>query len=43
MDEIKDIVNSIVKGCSQGGLVVPDVLAGFVARTVCSLLLSLFK
>jgi hypothetical protein len=34
MDDIRGIINSIVKGCAQAGLVVPDVLAGFVARTV---------
>lgn len=40
MDEIKDIVTSIVKGCSQGGLVVPEILAAFVARTVSDTLRS---
>ena len=34
MEGIKDIVTTIVRGCAQGGLVVPDVLAAFVARTV---------
>ncbi len=34
MDEIKDIVQTIVKGCAQGGMQVPDILAAFVARTV---------
>ena len=34
MDGIKDIVTTIVRGCAQGGIVVPDVLAAFVARTV---------
>lgn len=34
MEDIRGIINSIVKGCAQAGLVVPDVLAGFVARTV---------
>jgi len=35
MEEIKDIVNTIVRGCAQGGVIVKDVLAAFVARTVC--------
>jgi hypothetical protein len=34
MEDIKDIVNTIVRGCAQGGLEVSDVLAAFVARTV---------
>jgi hypothetical protein len=34
MEEIKDIINSIVRGCSQAGVEVPEVLAAFVARTV---------
>jgi hypothetical protein len=34
MDEIKDIVQSIVKGCSQGGQKVSEILAAYVARTV---------
>lgn len=34
MDEISEIVTSIVRGCSHGGVEVPDVLAAFVARTV---------
>eukprot|EP00598_Pedospumella_elongata_P004655 CAMPEP_0184971536 /NCGR_PEP_ID=MMETSP1098-20130426/3754_1 /TAXON_ID=89044 /ORGANISM="Spumella elongata, Strain CCAP 955/1" /LENGTH=822 /DNA_ID=CAMNT_0027493681 /DNA_START=33 /DNA_END=2501 /DNA_ORIENTATION=- len=34
MDDIRGIINSIVKGCAQAGVVVPDVLAGFVARTI---------
>ena len=34
MDEIQDIVNSIVKGCSHGGMQVSDVLAAFIAKTV---------
>ena len=34
MDEIQDIVNSIVKGCSHGGIQVSDVLAAFIAKTV---------
>jgi len=34
MEEIRDIVKTIVRGCSQGGVVVRDVLAAFVARTV---------
>jgi hypothetical protein len=34
MDEIKDIVDKIVRGCRKCGLDVEEVLAGFVARTV---------
>lgn len=34
MDEIRDIVSSIVKGCKLGGSEVQDVLAAFVARTI---------
>jgi len=34
MEEIRSIVNAITKGCSTGGLEVPDVLAAFIARTV---------
>ena len=34
MEEIRDIVTSIVKGCALGGLEVQDVLAAFVARTI---------
>lgn len=34
MDDIKDIIGTIVRGCAQGGVVVPEVLAAFVARTV---------
>ena len=34
MEEIRDVVTSIVKGCKLGGLDVQDVLAAFVARTV---------
>ena len=34
MEDIKDVVNSIVKGCEQTGIEVPEVLAAFVARTV---------
>lgn len=34
MEDIKSVIASIVKGCSQAGLDVPDVLAAFVARTV---------
>ncbi len=36
MDEIKDIIKSIVKGCNQGGVVVSEILAAFVAKTVSS-------
>ena len=34
MEEIKDVVQRIVQGCAHGGLVVSEVLAAFVARTV---------
>eukprot|EP01035_Chromulina_nebulosa_P017390 gene17390-22939_t len=34
MNEIKDIVKSIVKGCSRAGTEVSDVLAAFIARTI---------
>jgi hypothetical protein len=34
MEEIRDIVNSVVRGCKLGGLEVQEVLAAFVARTV---------
>lgn len=34
MEDIKSVIASIVKGCSQAGVDVPDVLAAFVARTV---------
>lgn len=34
MEGIKDIVSTIVRGCAQGGVVVPEVLAAFVARTI---------
>ena len=34
MEEIKDVVDSIVRGCALGGLEVPELLAAFVARTV---------
>lgn len=34
MEEIKDVVQRIVQGCAHGGLVVSEVLAAFVARTI---------
>lgn len=34
MEDIKDVVDSIVRGCALGGLEVPELLAAFVARTV---------
>jgi hypothetical protein len=34
MEEISDIVKSIVRGCAQAGVDAPDVLAAFIARTV---------
>jgi hypothetical protein len=36
MEDIKDIIGTIVRGCAQGGVIVPEVLAAFVARTVSS-------
>ena len=36
MEEIQDIVTSIVKGCGHGGFVCSDVLAAFIAKTVSS-------
>ena len=38
MDDIKDVVHSIVRGCEQTGVEVPEVLAAFVARTVSLLI-----
>jgi hypothetical protein len=35
MEEIRDIVGIIQKSCRNGGVEVSDVLAAFVARTVC--------
>eukprot|EP01036_Dinobryon_divergens_P026136 gene26135-34748_t len=34
MDEIKDIIQRIIKGCGVAGLEVSEILAAFVARTV---------
>ena len=34
MEEIRGVINSIIKGCGQAGVIVPEVLAAFVARTV---------
>ena len=34
MDNIRDIVDSVVRGCALGGLEVQELLAAFVARTV---------
>jgi hypothetical protein len=33
MEEIRDVIDTIVRGCATGGVKVPDVLAAFVART----------
>lgn len=41
MDDIKDIIGTIVRGCAQGGVIVSDVLAAFVARTVNNFLFFL--
>ena len=42
MEDIRDIVDTIVRGCSKGGLKIPDVLAAFVARTIVEKDLSKF-
>ena len=34
MEDIKDIVDSIVRGCALGGIEIPELLAAFVARTI---------
>jgi len=34
MEEIRDVVDTVVRGCAKGGVQVPEVLAAFVARTV---------
>lgn len=34
MDDIQDIVSSIVRGCNHGGQEVSEILAAFVAKTV---------
>lgn len=34
MEEINEIVKSIVRGCGQAGLEVSPILAAFIARTV---------
>ena len=34
MDDIQDIVQSIVRGCGHGGQEVSEILAAFVAKTV---------
>jgi hypothetical protein len=34
MNEIHDIVTTIVKGCARGGIEVSDILAAFTAQTV---------
>lgn len=36
MDEIRDVVDKVVRGCSKCGVEIDDVLAAFVARTVCN-------
>lgn len=40
MEEIQDIVRSIVKGCNAGGVPVSEILAAFVAKTVNYFFLS---
>ena len=34
MEEIRDVVDKVVRGCAKCGVVIDDVLAAFVARTV---------
>ena len=34
MEEIRDIIDKIVRGCSKCSVEIDDVLAAFVARTV---------
>jgi hypothetical protein len=34
MDEIRDIIDKVVRGCAKCGIQVDDVLAAFVARTI---------
>lgn len=34
MDEIREIINKVVRGCGKCGLEIDDVLAAFVARTI---------
>ena len=34
MDEIKDVIQRIIKGCGVAGLDVSEILSAFVARTV---------
>lgn len=41
MDDIQDIVNSIVRGCSHGGQEVSEILAAFVAKTVSEKLFNI--
>lgn len=36
MNEIRDIVQTIVKGCKRAGIEVSEVLAAFTAQTVCN-------
>lgn len=34
MEDIKEIVTNIIRGCSRGGVDVSPVLAAFIARTI---------
>lgn len=43
MEDIKDVVHSIVRGCEQTGVEVPEVLAAFVARTIIETNASTFS
>jgi len=43
MEEIKDIVISIVRGCLHGGVKVPELLAAFIAKTVYNFLIFIYE
>lgn len=43
MDDIHHIIDSVIQGCSQGGIEVSEVLAAFVARTVVETNASTFS
>ena len=43
MEDIKDIINSIVKGSAKAGVKASEVLAAFVARTVCDMTAFTFR
>jgi hypothetical protein len=43
MEEIKDIVISIVRGCLHGGVKVPELLAAFIAKTVYNFSIFIYE